>query len=416
MNMHVVLLGAGGGMGRMAARHLARTPGIDRLVLSDARHEAAQAVRAGLDTRSTGVTVDVAGVDILDGAALRARFHDADVVLNCAGPFFRLGVPVLEAAIETGTAYIDICDDPAPTRAMLALDARAREAGVSAVIGMGASPGLSNLLARRAARHLDVVESCFTAWPLDLPAPGSTDVATDDVVAPDGRPTAAAIHLMEQISGVVDVVDAGQLVERAPLRPVMLDYPGRGSGTGYVVGHPEPITLHTSLALTGDGACLMLVRPASLAYLREIQRDLDRGRLDHHAAALALVRPTAGRSVRAAFGARGVAGAGALPSFFVHLTGTKDGARVEVGCHLTSAPTGMDGITAIPAVLALRQMLDQPLAPGVHAPEQVIDPDRLLLDLLPHCTPSVETVDDLAPVAVRAVRSNARRHRHAAEH
>jgi hypothetical protein len=47
---------------------------------------------------------------------------------------------------------------------------------------------------------------------------------------------------------------------------------------------------------------------------------------------------------------------------------------------------------------------------------QVIDPDRLLLDLLPHCTPSVETVDDLAPVAVRAVRSNARRHRHAAEH
>jgi saccharopine dehydrogenase-like NADP-dependent oxidoreductase len=396
--VNVVLLGAGGGMGAMAARHLSRTPGIDRLVCSDTTTDAASRTLAQLG--GGAVDVQVKAVDILDPTALRHLLDDADLVLNCAGPFFRLGVPAVEAAIDTRTTYVDICDDPAPTAAMLALNDRARAAGVGAVIGMGASPGVSNLLAARAARHLDAVHVCYTAWPLDIPVPGSTHTATDEAVTVDGGPAAAAIHLMEQIAGRVAVVEGGEMTSQPPLRPVHLQYPGRALGTGYVVGHPEPLTLQRSLGLTGSSACLMLLQPTTLAFLRGLQRDLDRGRLDHHTAASAIARPAALRSLRAWFGSRGVADHGGLPEFFVLLTGTKDGVPTSVGCHLAAAPQGMDGITAIPAVLAIRQLLERPIAPGVHAPEAVIDPDQLLHDLLPHCEPAVGSVDELAPLAI----------------
>lgn len=398
--MKVVLLGAGGGMGRMAARHLALTPGVDQLVLSDVDIAAAAVTHSTLDAPSIDVRVE--SHDILEPTSLRKALHDADVVVNCAGPFFTLGVPALETAIETGTTYVDICDDPAPTTAMLTLDERARQAGVGAVIGMGASPWVSNLLALRASRHLDLIEYCYTAWPLDTPSPGSTTDAPDEIVDADGRPAAAVIHLMEQISGVVDVVEGGRLVERSPLEPVELHFPGRTPGTGYIVGHPEPVTLRDSLGLTGRSACVMLLRPTTVAYLRRLRSDLDTGRLDHRGAADALVKPTAVRSVRALLDGRGIAGHGGLPEFFVLLRGTKDGSAVTVGCHLTSAPPGMDAVTAIPAVLAVRQLIDRALPPGVHAPERVIDPDRLLVDLLPHCQPSVDSLDELAPVTVAA--------------
>jgi saccharopine dehydrogenase-like NADP-dependent oxidoreductase len=396
-DMKVVLLGAGGGMGAMAARHLARTPGVDELVLSDTSVDAASRYLA--DLRDHRGDVSAAAIDILDPTALRNVLAGADLVLNCAGPFFRLGIPALEAAIDTCTTYVDICDDPAPTVAMLALDERARSAGVGAVIGMGASPGLSNLLAIRAARHLDTIDDCYTAWPLDLPMPGSTHNVADEVSTSDGRPAAAVIHLMEQIAGKVDVVEAGTMTKRPPLRPIELHYPGRSAGTAYVVGHPEPLTLRDSLGLTGDSACVMMLKPTTLAFLRLIQRDLDRGRLDHHAAAVALSKPPTWKSIRAGLDGRRVAGHGGLPAFFVLLTGTKDGQAMSVGCHLTSAPLGMDGITAIPAVLAVRQLLEREIPSGVHPPERVIDPDALLQGLLPHCEPSVASVEELAPLA-----------------
>jgi short subunit dehydrogenase-like uncharacterized protein len=40
-------------------------------------------------------------------------------VLNCVGPFYRFGPPVLTAAIKAGVSYLDVCDDWEPTLDML---------------------------------------------------------------------------------------------------------------------------------------------------------------------------------------------------------------------------------------------------------------------------------------------------------
>jgi len=47
---------------------------------------------------------------------------------------------------------------------MIKLDANAKSAGVSATIGLGASPGLTNLMALIAIRELDEVTTVYTGW------------------------------------------------------------------------------------------------------------------------------------------------------------------------------------------------------------------------------------------------------------
>ncbi len=219
----------------------------------------ATVARAGAEDRP----VRPRQVDISDPASLQALVADADVVLNTVGPFTRFGPTVLEAAIGSRTHYVDICDDPEPTVAMLALHERARAAGVTAIVGMGASPGLSNLLAGLAAGRLDELQDLHTAWPVDV-GDGSD---ADPVVGPDGRPSAAAVHWMEQICGVVPAVTGGAVADRQALQPVSLRLPGNRGDTAYAVGHPEPLTLHARYSPTGEAACLMVVTPATVAFL-----------------------------------------------------------------------------------------------------------------------------------------------------
>ncbi|MBW2087346.1 MAG: saccharopine dehydrogenase, partial [Deltaproteobacteria bacterium] len=58
---------------------------------------------------------------------------------------------------EARCHYIDINDDWEPTLDMLKLDEEARQAGITAIIGMGASPGVSNLLAVKAMSLFDTI-------------------------------------------------------------------------------------------------------------------------------------------------------------------------------------------------------------------------------------------------------------------
>ena len=79
-------------------------------------------------------------LDVSDRAALHSAMDGMDLAVNTCGPFFRFGVPILQAAIANGCHYLDICDDWEPTVAMLQLDQAAKTAGICATVGLGASP------------------------------------------------------------------------------------------------------------------------------------------------------------------------------------------------------------------------------------------------------------------------------------
>ena len=96
----------------------------------------------------------VGSVDLFDGAALRRAIDGADLVVLGAGPYNRTAEPVMEACIEKKVPYLDLDDDEASTRAALALDDKAKAAGVPILICCGASPGYTNVMTADAARDM----------------------------------------------------------------------------------------------------------------------------------------------------------------------------------------------------------------------------------------------------------------------
>jgi lysine 6-dehydrogenase len=321
-------------------------------------------------------------VDPDDATALCAILDSVDLVVNAIDSD-RSGTAVLEAAIHTGTHYLDACDDCDHTARMLDLHDRATAAGVCAVIGMGASPGVTNLLAACAGRELDFLEDVYTAWPVDVPEVGG-DVDL-------GEPRGAAERWMRQLSGISVVLRAGQLCDEQPMRTVTLDLPRGRRGTAYTAGGPEPTTLCRTLAPAGNCASLMVIPPGTAAYLDVLRRDIDRKRLTPARAAEQLDKPTLRRTLRSLVSASKFKGPGTLPSFFATASGTKGGDRRVVLAALSdyADPAGPAPLTAnlarfvgIALGLALFQVVDDVRRQaGVHPPEAVVEPYRFFSDL-----------------------------------
>ncbi|OMC34970.1 saccharopine dehydrogenase [Mycolicibacterium fortuitum] len=383
--MRVLALGGAGAMGAVAVRTAACAGIAEHIVVADRDHAAAQ--RLARDLSAAPVPISARGIDITDDAELRRALSEADLVLNTVGPYYRFGLTVLRAAIDTGTHYLDICDDWEPTLQMLELDATARAAGVTAVIGMGASPGVSNLLAATAAAPLDSVRDLYTAWPVDVTA-GGNETSRDQLIGTDGSPTAAAVHWMQQSSGSITTVRAGSLAEQPPLRPVTLKLPGGRDGTAYTVGHPEPVTLHRTLKPTGDSANLMVISPSAIAYLDVLRRGIDRGRLTNETAARRIAEPDLAGVIRSWPRALVNKGPGKLPPFFAAAFGDRGGRAMAVLAHLNPVAgvdellTDMARATGIPLALGMSQVADGAARrSGVHPPDAVIDRDRFFADL-----------------------------------
>jgi len=389
-------------MGRVAVAMTASLEGIGEVVVAD--RDLAGAERVAREAgKSAKARLRAERIDITDAAALGTLLGNADAVLNTTGPFYKFGVPILRTAIETRTHYLDICDDWEPTIEMLKLKQSAVDAGVTAVVGLGASPGVSNLMAKMAARELDEVEDLYTAWPVDVALPGRASVneEQDQLRDASGSPSAAMIHFMQQISGAIRVVEAGQLVDRPPLAAVDLDYPGYGRGCAYTVGHPEPLTMRETLRVRGRSACLMVLSTAALALLKDLGGALNRKKLTNEQAASIMLSPGIWQKIKATLKMLRFAGPGALPPFFALAIGRKGDKPARAGVTVTAFPIGMANATGGPLALGLAQLIEEKVwKPGVFAPEEVIDAERLFDQLAPHCVPPANRGRDFVKVTV----------------
>lgn len=152
----IVVLGGCGTVGRVAVRTLIRQKEVDRIVIADANRRGIDQLINELDSeKASGRQFDASS-----GEQVREAVDGADIVLNCVGPFYKTVKTILETIIHMRIPYVDICDDVDVTREILAMDASAKAAGVTALIGMGSSPGATNLLAKFAADTLlDETES-----------------------------------------------------------------------------------------------------------------------------------------------------------------------------------------------------------------------------------------------------------------
>src|SRR6266581_2785811 len=86
------------------------------------------------------------------------------------------------AAIQARVSYLDL-GGLFNTPRQLQLDEAARQAGVTLCLGCGATPGVTNLMVRRAADQMDRVEEVFIAFASFrsiAPSPGLLDTVLDE--------------------------------------------------------------------------------------------------------------------------------------------------------------------------------------------------------------------------------------------
>ena len=401
-NPSVIVLGGAGEMGRKAVSIISDFENIGELVVADFDLASAEKIVAK-NASEAKIPLKAVSVDVTDSEQLISLLEGNDIVLNMTGPFYRLGVPVLEAAIAAGCHYLDICDDWEPTIDMLALHEKAVESDVIAVIGIGASPGISNILARVVCDRLDRVDDLYTVWPVD--AGDERGDAIQVVIEENQGASAAIVHWMQQISGEIEVVKEGQRVAQRPMLPVTLNYPNAGEGTGYTVGHPEPITLVETMGIRGSSASLMLLRKSTAAFIDGLRKQIDAGQLSLEAGAKEIGKPSLLGRLKAAFRSFWFPGPGDLPLFFAWARGEHNGESRVVGATFTSAPAdGMAGITSWPLAIALSQLLDGRITTvGVHPPETVIEPEHFFNMLAQACEPPVDGMEELVIQDVNSI-------------
>jgi len=174
--MKIMVLGGCGAMGSEATRDLARTSDFEEIVIADADVARAQALAEELGRgRARAIQIDAS-----NEATLTESFRGFDVVANCTT--YHFGLIVTRAAINAGVNYLDL-GGLYNTPKQLEMDDDARRAGVTICLGAGATPGVTNLMARAAANQLDKVDEvhiAFASFRSIAPSPGLLDTVLDE--------------------------------------------------------------------------------------------------------------------------------------------------------------------------------------------------------------------------------------------
>lgn len=101
-----------------------------------------------------GVPVSTTVADVTDGAAVRALAESSDVLLSTVGPYEQFGRPVVEAALDTVTPYLDVTGELDFITWVRAQSSRAEERGVTLAPAVGFDGVPGDLLAALAAEAL----------------------------------------------------------------------------------------------------------------------------------------------------------------------------------------------------------------------------------------------------------------------
>jgi saccharopine dehydrogenase (NAD+, L-lysine-forming) len=228
----VIVLGGCGAVGSVAVKTLAAQDLFSEVVIADINRHRAQEMIA----KSASDKISFIQVDAEDPHSIQKAIAGGDLVVNCIGPFYKTVKTILGAVIAAKINYVDVCDDVDVTLDIFKLHETAKAAGVTAVIGMGSSPGATNLLAKFAADHLlDETDA------IDIfHAHGGEPVEGEGVVG--HRFHCMRIDIPMFLEGELRYVKFFEPSGRA-LRTTF-DFPALGSGIKvYPYPHPEQVTL-----------------------------------------------------------------------------------------------------------------------------------------------------------------------------
>jgi lysine 6-dehydrogenase len=217
--MRVAVLGAAGTIAPAIVRDLAESQQVAELLLLDLDEERARAVAAAHGgERATARRADAR-------RGLATQLDDVDVLVNSAS--YRVNLDAMRGCLEAGCHYLDLGGLYWMTGRQLELDEELRAAGLLGILGIGSSPGKTNVMAALAVRRLG-----------ERPERIDVVAAGRDLDPPDGFSVPYSLRtLLDELTMPPVVVEDGRARELEPL------------SEGWSVRLPEPIgeagTIHT---------------------------------------------------------------------------------------------------------------------------------------------------------------------------
>lgn len=146
--MKILAIGGCGAMGKAATRALTEMPIFDEIIIGDINLDAAHAWSKKLtDKRFRALRVDVT-----DTPSLLAATKGVDIVANLT--LYEFNLPIMQACVENRCHYLDLGGLYHVTKKQLALHEKFKAIGRLALLGMGASPGMTNVAAAMGAKQL----------------------------------------------------------------------------------------------------------------------------------------------------------------------------------------------------------------------------------------------------------------------
>lgn len=365
--MNVAVLGAGGIIAPAIVRDLAESEEVGDLLLLDLDLGRAQKVaEAHGGPRAKAAEVDARG-------SLAQALDGVDALVNSAS--YRINLDAMRACLEAGSHYIDLGGLYWMTGDQLALSDEFEQAELLALLGMGSSPGKTNVMAAQAVERLGE-----TPHTIEIVAAGR------DLDPPDGASFPYALQtLVDELTMEPMAQRGGKPVALAPMQPggaVELPNPIGNADTIYTI-HSEVRTFPSSFGCAECSFRLSL-NPATLERVRALA-EADEFEL---AAAAQAAMPASPRTVS------------------IHRVEAR-GDSGTVVATATTTPTEDWGIggsivsTASPAAAAVRLLARGRItARGALPPELCVTADDLFPELERHgCAFEIETRRDDTRVA-----------------
>jgi len=369
----VIVLGGCGAVGSVAVKTLAVQDMITEIVIGDWNIEKAQTLAKELGPKVSAVKVNAEDIE-----SIKTAVKGCDIVLNCVGPFYKTVKTILSVVLSQGINYVDVCDDVDVTVDILNMDKEAKEAGVMAVIGMGNSPGISNLLGKFAAENLlDETDS------IDIfHAHGGEAIEGEGVIG--HRFHCMTIDVPMYLDGKLTYVKYFE-PDGIALRQ-KFEFPVLGEVPLYPYPHPEQVTMPRYIKtrqVTNKGTVIPneyydLTRDlCGLGLASKEQLDVKGVKITPYDFAVAYILKERERILKETnFGKQ----RGCLS---IVVKGKKEGKYREYRFHLASRSEGLGEGTGIPAAMGVMLMQQGKItAKGVLPPEACINPTDLL-ELVP---------------------------------
>ena len=356
----VIALGGAGDMGRRAVLDLAEKEEVSKLIIADYNLEEAEKLAASIGKEK----VTALRVDANDHDGMVRAIEGNDVATGTIGPFYMYEKKVAKAAIDAGVNYVSICDDYDGARDVMSLDSSAKKNGVTIITGLGWTPGISNMLAKKGADEMDSVEKIAISWA------GSEF---------DSEGYAVDLHTFHLFTGKVPSYQGGKWIDvnGGDDRELVAFPKPIGKIHVYNAGHPEPVTIPRYIpevkTVTLKGGLrepftnwldrfitkIGLTRThAQKEFMGHLYKDI-----------LSNITKGAGRpkEEEIASGTR------------VEVMGMKDGEKSQI---IYTNADHMNNLTGLPlAIGALMLGKGEIQTKGVLAPEGCIDPDEFLFEL-----------------------------------